>query len=55
MDDFANQVDTLNEVERAVALELSREVRESRGEGLVPGREILPEVMEAMLSHHGCK
>ncbi|KAI1151432.1 hypothetical protein F4825DRAFT_451465 [Nemania diffusa] len=52
-DDFANQVNQLNDDERQEAEELSRQRYQQMNQAPVPGREILPEVMERLLTQHG--
>ncbi|KAI0905467.1 hypothetical protein F4823DRAFT_566721 [Ustulina deusta] len=49
IDDFVNQVNQLNDSERELAVDLSRQMLATRNELPAPGQEIIPEVMEAML------
>ncbi|KAK5633797.1 hypothetical protein RRF57_009511 [Xylaria bambusicola] len=49
MEDFANQVDMMNDSERSIAINLSRQALEARGEIPTPGQEILPEIVEAII------
>ncbi|KAI0967159.1 hypothetical protein F4678DRAFT_483291 [Xylaria arbuscula] len=53
MDDFASQVDRMNDQERELALKMSRDRLAERGELPVAGHEILPEVMEELLQANG--
>ncbi|KAI0508907.1 hypothetical protein F5B22DRAFT_649606 [Xylaria bambusicola] len=53
MEDIANQIDMMNDAERGVAINLSREALEARGEMPTPGQEILPEVVDTMLASNG--
>ncbi|KAJ3574737.1 hypothetical protein NPX13_g4269 [Xylaria arbuscula] len=53
VDDLANQVESLDEYSKLIAIELSREIREARGEMPFSSQEILPEVMDAVLKRDG--
>ncbi|KAI2641330.1 hypothetical protein GGS21DRAFT_487683 [Xylaria nigripes] len=52
-DDFENQVNLLSDEERKVAENMSREIYRQSNRVAVPGQEILPEVMQTLLSQHG--
>ncbi|KAI1420202.1 hypothetical protein F5Y12DRAFT_719798 [Xylaria sp. FL1777] len=53
IDDFVNQVNQLDDSERELAVDVSRERLAARNELPAPGQEILPEVMEALLRMNG--
>ncbi|KAJ8118640.1 hypothetical protein ONZ43_g3950 [Nemania bipapillata] len=52
-DDLANQANMLSDRDRQEALELSRQRYQQMNQAPVPGREILPEVMEQFLTRRG--
>ncbi|KAI8623431.1 hypothetical protein F5Y19DRAFT_481708 [Xylariaceae sp. FL1651] len=52
-DDFANQVNLLNSAERKEAEQLSLEIYYASGKRPAPGEEILPQVMQTLLSKYG--
>ncbi|KAI0399722.1 hypothetical protein F4802DRAFT_538609 [Xylaria palmicola] len=52
-DDFANQVNQLSDEDRRLAEDLSRARYRELNRAPVPGQEILPEVMEQLLSKNG--
>ncbi|KAI1109597.1 hypothetical protein F5Y14DRAFT_22427 [Nemania sp. NC0429] len=53
IDDFNNQINQLSDAERRRAVELSRQRYQQRKQVPIPGQEVLPEVVELMLSQGG--